>query len=123
MTTVTRLWTARAPGTIARRKKILELAQDVLRPFAEFCPFLDQFMTALAARRVDPARHGKDLAPVLVREMRRNQRATRQVRLDHHRAKRHPRDDAVADGKGLFVRSAVKGKLRDDSPIGRNSLE
>src|SRR2546425_2616136 len=34
-------------------------AKDILRAFAQFCAFLDQIMTAFAAGRVNPPRHGR----------------------------------------------------------------
>ncbi len=109
--------------TVARRKQILELAQNVLHAFAQLRAFFDEVVTALAARRINPPRHGKNLPAVFRRKIRRDERAAGQIRLDDDRAERHAGDDAVADGKGLLVRRAVEGKLRDDRAVCRDALE
>ena len=114
---------ARRRRPVARGKQILELAQHVLRAFAQLRAFFDQVVAALAARRINPPRHRENLPAVFRREIRRDERAAGKVRLDDNRAERHAGDDAVADRETLLVRRTVERELRDDRAVGGDALE
>src|SRR5689334_6361585 len=92
---------------IAGREEVFKLAENIFRPLAEFGAFFNEIMATLAARRIDAARDGKNLAAVFVGEISGDQGAAAQVGFDDDGAEGHPRDDPVADRKGLLVSGAV----------------
>ena len=110
-------------GLVAGGEKIFEFAENVLRPFAEFGPFLDEIVAAFAAGGIDATGHGEDLPAVFGREIGGDKGAAREVGLDHDRAQRHAGHDAVADGERLLVRRTVEGELRDDRAVGGDAGE
>ncbi len=85
-------------------------------------PLRKQIVGAAAARVERRARHGEDLAALLERETRGDQRARLRRRLDHDDAERHARDDAVAAREMARLRLGAERQFGDDRAVPRERL-
>ncbi|MNK81128.1 hypothetical protein D3C87_1008680 [compost metagenome] len=79
-------------------------------------------MAAARLRRVDRARDREHFLALLRREPRGDERARRQRSLDHQRAARQARDEAVALGKVLRERRRAQRQLAHDQPLQRDAV-
>src|SRR6266705_1317466 len=80
-------------------------------------------MAAFAARRINPARHSKNLPPIFGGEIGSDERATCKIRFHDYRAQRHSGDNTIPNGKALLVRGPKERELSDEGARCRNPLE
>jgi hypothetical protein len=92
--------------------QIAELLQQVIDAAHQRGTIPQQLVATGTGRLVHPPRHREQQSPLLTREARRDHRAAINVALHHHRRLTHPRNDPVAHRKGLPIRPAPNGKLR-----------
>ena len=104
-------------------KQIFELAQNILRAFAELRAFLDQIVAAFAARRINPARHGENLPAIFGREIRRDERAAVRFASTTTVPSVMPATMRLRMANDCLSAVAIERKLRDHRAVRRDALE